>query len=106
MRRSKIVDIVIKAVEDKKGEDISFYDVRNKNPYYDYVIICTALNERNGQAIVASIEESFILNKHKLNHIEGRDSSRWTIVDGGNIIIHIFSRQERSRINLEELLSK
>ena len=43
----KIVNRIVKAIEDKKGEDIKVYNVKNKTPLFDYVIICSSKNEKN-----------------------------------------------------------
>lgn len=106
MRKSKYVDLMIGAIEDKKGEDIEFYDLRKKNPFYDYVIVCTSRNDKNGLAIADSCEEVLETNKHSIKNIEGKDSARWIIIDAGDIIIHIFNKEERNRINLDELLNR
>ena len=106
MRRSKIVEQTVNIIESKKGEDIIVYDVRNKNPFFDYVIICTCLNEKNGNAIVDAIEEEYEKINHEIKNVEGKNGTKWMIVDGGDIIVHIFEENERRRINLEKILNK
>lgn len=96
--------LIYSAIEDRKGVNIKFYDVRDKNPMCDAIFICTALNERNLHAIQDSIEETAELNNMTVKHIEGRHGSNWILIDLNDIVVHIFTEEERNRINLDLLL--
>lgn len=100
------VNLIKKAVEDKKCENVKVYNVKNKNPLCDYVIVCTALNKRNMTAVAASVEDALEENDFTINHIEGRDSEEWVLVDCNDIVIHIMSEAFREHVKIDELLSK
>lgn len=100
----KLINTIKKAIENKKGEDIKVYNVKNENPFFDYVILCTSLNEKNMLAISANIEEELEKNGFTIKNIEGRDSKDWIIVDCYDAIVHILSDSKRKQLNLEELI--
>lgn len=102
----RLVNLVKKAIEDKKGENVIVYNVKSKNPLCDYVIICTALNGKNMNAIANSIEDTLEENDFKINHVEGRESNDWVLVDCDDVIIHIMSQSYRDYVKLDDLLKK
>ncbi len=95
---------ILKAIDDRKAEDIKFYDVRGVNPLCDSIFICTALNERNLFGIENAVEEAAEKLNLKINHIEGRNDSKWVIVDLNDIIVHILTRDERERLALDDII--
>ena len=101
---NKIEKEIMKAIEDRKAEDIKFYDVKGVNPLCDAIIVCTALNERNLFGIENAIEEAAEKLNIKINHVEGRNDSRWVIVDLNDIVVHILTRAERERLALDEII--
>lgn len=102
----KLVNLIKKAIEDKKAENVCVYNVKNKNPLCDYVIVCTALNGKNMYAIANSIEETLEENKIQINHVEGRESNDWVLVDCDDVIVHIMSESYREHVKLDDLLKK
>lgn len=102
----KIVTIVKKALDKHKAEDISVIDVREKTPFADYYVLATAGNMRQLNALKEIIEDELAKAKFEIGHIEGKPESGWILIDAHHVIINLFTRQERERISLEELLSK
>lgn len=102
----RLVNLIKKAIEDKKGDNVCVYNVKNKNPLCDYVIVCTALNGKNMNAIATSVEDTLEENDFKINHIEGRESNDWVLVDCDDAIIHIMSQSYRDYVKLDDLLKK
>ena len=102
----RLVNQIKKAISDKKGENIVVYNVKNKSPLFDYVIICTALNERNMDAIASSVQDTLEEQKFQIKHIEGLGSRDWVVVDCYDAIVHIMSESYRSHVKLDELLEK
>ncbi len=96
---------VLKAIKDKKAKNVKFYDVKGINPLCDAIIVCSALNERNLNGIKESIEDAAELNKIKINHIEGRNDSKWIVVDLNDIVVHIMTEDERNRIDIDSIIS-
>ena len=93
---------IVKALNEKKGEDIIAIDVSNSSPICDYFIICSANNERQLMTLANSVDEELAKNNHEIKKIEGK-GSKWVIVDAKSIIVHIFTKDERQSYNLEKL---
>lgn len=95
---------IIKAIDGRKAEDIKFYDVKGVNPLCDSIIICTALNERNLFGIEDAVEEAAEKLNIKIHHVEGRNDSKWVIVDLNDIVVQILTREERERLALDDII--
>ena len=96
---------IIKAIEDKKGENIVTIEIgKLENSITDYFIICNAQSNTQVNAISDGIEKDIRTNlKQKPWHIEGRDNSQWIVLDYSSIIVHIFQTPYRDFYKLEEL---
>ena len=101
------LNIIKKAIDEKKGEDIQVFDVTGRNPFYDYVVIATIGNSRQSNAIVDEIQKNLSFIKEEIKHVEGdpRDTD-WILIDANGVLVHLFTENERVRVNLEELLNK
>ena len=103
MKADPIMKAIKSALDDKKAEDIITIDVREKTPLMDYHVICTASNTRKMGAIKEEVEKQIELANGRIHHVEGTPESGWILVDAFDIIVHIFSPEERDRIRLEEI---
>ena len=97
-----MLELIIKAINDKKGEDIIAIDVSKSSPICDYFVVCSASNERQMMSIANSIDDELAKNDYAIKKIDGK-GSKWIVVDATSIIIHIFSKDERTSYNLEKL---
>lgn len=99
-----ICDIIVKAIEDKKGEDIVKIDLTTiKNSYFDTFIICTGNSAPQVEAICDSIDEHLRNVDVKPMHIEGLENKEWVIMDYFNVLVHIFRPEARAYYGLEQL---
>lgn len=106
MRKDKTVKVVEKALSDHKAEDIVTIDVSEKTPFADFYVLATATNIRQLNALKEIVEEELEKNKMSINHIEGTPESGWILIDAHHVIVNIFSRAERERISLEEVMAR
>lgn len=97
--------IAVKAASEKHAEDIVVLDVQNISILADYFVICHGNNERQIAAIMNEIIEQEEKHGVTISRIEGRESSKWILIDLGNIVVHIFQEQERDFYQLERLWS-
>ena len=97
-----MLELIIKALSDKKGEDITAIDVSKSSPICDYFILCSASNDRQMISLANAIDEELSKSNYNIKKIEGK-GSKWVIVDASSIIIHIFAKEERENYNLEKL---
>lgn len=102
----KNIELITKTLENKKASDIDCYDVKGKSPIYDYCIIASTLNNRHLNGLKEELETVLEEAKIKIHHIEGNEASGWIIIDAYDYIIHLFSKEERARVNLDKILTK
>ena len=97
-----MLELIIKALNDKKAEEIIAIDVSKSSPICDYFVICSASNERQMITLANSVDDELNKNNYDIKKIDGK-GTKWVVVDAKSIIIHIFSKDEREAYNLEKL---
>ena len=102
----KVVSLVKKVLEDHKAEDVVVIDVKDKTPFADYYVLASAGNIRQINALADIVEEELAKKKYDVGHIEGTPESGWMLIDAHHVIINVFSREERERISLEQVLNR
>jgi len=102
----ELAKLVVKAAEDKKAENLLILDIRGLSVIADYFIICHGNNERQVQAIVSEIRDQAHKQGVSVRGIEGAEEGRWVLVDLGDVVIHVFHREEREFYNIERLWSE
>ena len=104
MEQSKMMlKLIYQALEDKKGEDIVMIDISQVSVLADYFVICSAGNDSQIQALVDNVDEKMHENGYQIRQQEGRNSGTWVLLDYGDVIVHIFERENRSFSNLERI---
>jgi ribosome-associated protein len=101
---SKEIGAVVKAVLDKKAEDLVVLDLRKAGGFTDFFVICTGGNARQISAIADSVRD--VLKKdfdERPALAEGIDRSEWVLLDYFDFVVHIFSRECRAFYGLERL---
>tara|TARA_B100000902_G_C26701707_1_gene617508 strand:+ start:64 stop:414 length:351 start_codon:yes stop_codon:yes gene_type:complete len=105
----KIVDlkqIVIKTLDINKAQDIVSIDLKDKSSMADFMIIASGTSSRHIQSLSEQVLEKLKDNGMKNSKIEGKDSSEWKLVDGVDLIIHIFHPEKRKFYELEKMWSE
>lgn len=97
------LECIVKAMDDKMATGIVAIDMREASPIFDTFVLCTAGNERLMQAIKENIKDECERNGFDIKSIEGLRSSKWILIDLGDIVCHIFESKERDSYNLEKL---
>lgn len=90
---------------DKQASDIVILDIRNLTTFADYFVICSAASDRQVGAITSALRDELIETKIKPLHSEGAGQSGWVLMDYGDVIVHIFTPEERAYYGLEKLWS-
>ena len=93
------------ALADKKGEDIRVIDISEISPIADYFIISNGTSSSQVDALVDNVEEKMHKAGYSLKQQEGTNSGTWVLMDYGDIIVHIFDKENRSFYNLEHIWS-
>ncbi|QEH40335.1 ribosome silencing factor [Chitinophaga sp. XS-30] len=106
-RNSKIFTTIIKAIQDKKGENIVSLDLRKiPEAVADFFILCEANSNTQVKAIADFVEEEVKRNTDETPYKhEGFTAQQWILVDYVNIVVHIFIPETRKFYGLEEMWS-
>ena len=95
--------IAIEALRDKKGEDIRVIDISKVSVIADYFIIVSGNNPNQVQALVDNVDEKLAEAGYTTDKIEGSQGSSWVLMDYNDIIIHVFSKEDRLFYDLERI---
>ncbi len=95
--------LAYKALDDKKGEDINIIDISGVSVLADYFIIASGSNRNQVQAMSDNVEEMLGKAGIPCRQIEGYQAGEWILLDFGDIVIHIFSREDRRFYDLERI---
>ena len=99
----KMALMAVEALEDKKGADISIIDISEISVLADYFIIASGTNRNQIQAMSDSVEEVLGRAGYEPKQIEGYQSAGWILLDYKDIIVHVFSEEDRAFYDLERV---
>lgn len=91
------------ALSEKKAEDLRVIDISEISPLADYFVIATGANNNQIQAMVDAVDEELTKAGHHAKQIEGNRNSSWILMDYSDIIVHIFSKEDRLFYDLERI---
>ena len=91
------------ALADKKGEDIKIIDISNVSVLADYFIIASGANRNQIQAMADQVQNELAKEEVQVRQIEGYQTANWILMDYGDIIVHLFSKEDRLFYNLERI---
>lgn len=99
----KMVKTAYQALDEKKGEDIKIINLEGISVLADYFIIANGTNSSQVQALVDNVEEELHKAGYSLKQREGYSNGNWVLLDFGDIIVHIFDRENRLFYDLERI---
>jgi ribosome-associated protein len=91
-------------LDEKKAENIEIIDLKEKDYIVDTVIIATTLNAKHGFSLLTYLKED--LKPHGEEFIRVDEDDDWTIIDLGDVLIHLMSESHRKKYNIEEFLGE
>lgn len=104
MNKSKeMTSLAIKALEDKKGNDIQVIDIQDVSIIADYFIIASGSNRNQVQTMADNVEEVLGRAGYEPRQMEGYGTATWILMDYNDIIVHIFSEEDRLFYDLERI---
>ena len=103
---SDLKQIVINTLDTNEARDIISIDLKDKSSMADYMIIASGTSSRHIQSLSEQVLEKLKDNGLKDSKIEGKDSTEWKLVDGIDLIIHIFHPEKRKFYELEKIWSE
>ena len=103
---SNLKSIILNTLDSNKALDIVSIDLRNKSSIADHMIVASGTSSRHIQALSEQVLEKLKLNGIKNCKIEGNESNDWKLIDGIDVIVHIFNPEKRKFYDLEKMWSE
>ncbi|MFC4618059.1 ribosome silencing factor [Camelliibacillus cellulosilyticus] len=103
MKGQELAKFIAEVADDKKAHDIVVLDMKGISIVADFFIICHGTSEKQVQAIAREVKEQAAKQNIDVKRLEGFDNARWVLVDLGDVIVHVFHKDERDYYQLEKL---
>ena len=98
--------IVIETLDNNKALDIVTIELKDKSSMADFMIIASGTSSRHIQSLSEQVLDKLKMNGIKNSRIEGENSSEWKLVDGIDVIVHIFHPEKRKFYEIEKIWSE
>lgn len=99
----EMLKVIIDALQDKKAEDIRVIDISNVSVIADYFVIASGSNTNQIQAMVDNVEEEMFKAGFDDSKVEGYNTASWILLDYNDVIVHVFSEDDRAFYNIERI---
>ena len=103
---SELAHRIVEIASDKKGNDIVLLRTAELTTMADFFVIVSGRSDRQVQALAGAIVDELRDDGIRPLGVEGKQSSRWVLLDFGSVIVHVFARDEREFYGLERLWGK
>ena len=103
MTNKELALLIAKTLDAKKAQDIVILDIAEKSGFADYFVIADAPNARLVEALADEAEDKMAQAGEPLHHKEGVGDSGWVLLDFGDIIVNLFTKQQRDHYNIEKV---
>tara|TARA_B100001027_G_scaffold196782_1_gene153828 strand:+ start:581 stop:931 length:351 start_codon:yes stop_codon:yes gene_type:complete len=106
VKNTNLKKLIIETLNSNKALDIVSIDLKDKSSIADYMIVASGTSSRHIQSLSEQVLDKFKENGLSQCKIEGRDSTEWKLVDGIDIVVHIFNPEKRKFYELEKIWSE
>ena len=99
-------DIAMRLAEllnSKKAEDIVVIDIAEKSSFADFLVVASGTSDRHIESLIDDVEDLAAQDGVPTKGIEGKNGTGWILLDLGDVIVNIFSREMRSKYNIEKV---
>ena len=97
------INLIIKVLIEKKGQDILLMDLRELSASTDFFIICTGISDQHVKSLSKEVADKSKESGNPVWHIEGAETRRWMLLDFIDIVVHVFRHEDREFYSLERL---
>ena len=102
-KAKEMAHIAYNALNEKKGEDIKIIDISQVSVLADYFIIANGSNDNQVRGLVDNVEDCLHKGGDQLRQREGYGTGNWVLLDFGDVIVHIFDKENRLFYDLERI---
>ena len=99
----QMIDVVLKSLEDAKAEETVAIDIIGKSSLADHMVVTSGRSNRHVSAVADQVVKALRDNGFSKPRIEGLPHADWVLVDGGDVIVHIFRPEVREFYNIEKM---
>lgn len=103
MNLIELAQLAAQAAEEKKAQRVVILDIRGLSVIADYFVICHGNSQTQVQAIADEVKKRLEEDGVVIRGVEGRNEARWVLIDLGDVVVHIFHKDERDFYDLERL---
>lgn len=99
-------DIAMKLAEllnSKKADDIVVIDIAEKSSFADFLVVASGTSDRHIESLIDDVEDLAAQDGVPTKGIEGKNGTGWILLDLGDVIVNIFSREMRTKYNIEKV---
>ena len=100
---NELLQKIIKILDDKKGLDIKYLEIKDVTTITDYFVIASGTSSTHIKSLADNVEYELKQNGIYPNKVEGYETGTWILMDYGDVVVHIFTEQERQNYNIEKL---
>jgi nicotinate-nucleotide adenylyltransferase len=100
----KRVENIVKILDEKKAENIEIFDLKSNDYMVDYVVVATTLNTKHAASLLTFLKEGLKPQNEEFVRVDEDDN--WTVIDLGDIFVHLMSEKYREKYSIEEFLSE
>ncbi|SDT33978.1 ribosome-associated protein [Paenibacillaceae bacterium GAS479] len=105
LNSEQLLQAAVEAAEDKKASNIVALNLKEISLVADYFVICHGNSDTQVNAIATEIRKRALAGGVNVRGMEGMDTARWVLIDLGDVVVHVFHRDERDYYSLERLWS-
>ena len=105
MESKEVAQTIASILNEKKARDIVIIDIAEKSSFADYFVIATGGSERQLGALADDVEDKFAELEITPKSKDGRPDTGWILVDGGDVIVNLFTEATRDKYTLEKIWS-
>ena len=95
--------LAAKTLSDKTAQDIVIIDIQEKAAFADYFVICSGTSERQINSLIDDVEDAFAKEGLFAKSIVGKNGSGWVLMDFGDVIVNLFTREMREKYSIEKV---
>ena len=99
----QMIDVVLKSLDDAKAEQTVAIDITGKSSLSDHMVVTSGRSNRHVSAVADQVVKALRENGFSKPRVEGLPHADWVLVDGGDVIVHIFRPEVREFYNLEKM---